>query len=641
MNMTLHEFLNKNRFAVSVLTHSVVIVLGYSLAFLTRFSPEIFQTPAYVSVFLLTVGPLLFLRLCSYMYFGLFKGLMRYTGTKDLINIIKGAMTGTLLFAAFSLFTVLGFSRSVIVIDMAYNILLIGGLRLAVRMFKEETGRRAPEGGTSVSKKILIVGAGNAGEMILREINNNHRLSYEPKGFVDDDRGKRGRTIHGVKVLGNTRDIGKIAIRCGIEEVFIAIPSAGSKVIHRIVRTCKRANIKFKTLPHVGDLIEGRAALSQIRDVAIEDLLGREAANIDMSFIGKELSGKVMLVTGAAGSIGSELVRQIARFKPSKVIMFERAESDLYRIELEAVEKFNSVEFVPFVGDIRDEERVRECVEAYRPGYIFHAAAYKHVPMMEMNPREAVKNNVFGTRVLLDIACEYDVEKFVLISTDKAVHPTNIMGATKRVTELLMLAKASDRPRATNFVAVRFGNVLGSNGSVVPLFKKQIADGGPVTITHPDVTRYFMTIPEAAQLVIQAGAMGSGGEIFLLEMGAPVKIKDLAENLIRLSGLVPEKDIPIVYCGLRPGEKLFEELLIDGEGVQKTHHNKIYVLKSKSINGRALNAHLKRLSDLCNAGSQDEVRQVLKELVPEYIYNRTVERRPGVDGKGRFEAVHL
>lgn len=612
------ELILKYRRAIIVSIHMAIIVLAYLLSFASRFEILFYHSPENLSLFASTLIPLLVLRLSSYWYFDLFKGLWRYAGLRDLKDIIKASFLGTMLFALYVFLSTRGdgFPRSVFIMDFAYNILLVGGIRMIVRIYREETEKDRSKEKLNL-RSVLIVGAGDAGEMILREMQNNPRLGYNPVGFVDDHRGKRKSTIHGVPVLGNTRDICKLAELYSVDEIIIALPSATGKAMRRIVNTCKRAEVKFKTLPFIGDLIDGNVSISQIRDVAIEDLLGRDSVSLDMSLIGKELSNKVIMITGAAGSIGSELVRQVARFNPRKVILFERSENDLYHLEIELKKWGLKTRFVPFVGDIRDEERVRECMGLYRPVYIFHAAAYKHVPMMEMNPAEAVKNNIFGTKVLVDLAAEFEVEKFVLISTDKAVRPTNVMGATKRVAELILQAKSASNSN-THFVAVRFGNVLGSNGSVVPLFKKQIKEGGPLTLTHPDITRYFMTIPEAVQLVIQAGAMGTGGELFLLEMGEPVKISDLADNLIRLSGLTPGEDIEIVYTGLRPGEKLYEELLIDGEDIKRTHHSKIWILGSRNTDIEALYSGLNDIESACKTGNDNEVKAILKELVPEY-----------------------
>lgn len=619
MITNIKPFILKYRRVIVVSIHASLIVLAYSLSFLSRLESSFYLSSEYSTLFALTIIPLLFSRLTSCWYFGIFKGLWSYTGIEDLLNIIKASFLGTLLFSLyiFAMTRGEGFPRSILIIDLAYNILFIGGIRMAVRLYKEGTGKIKLKA-SSDAKNVLIVGAGDAGEMILREMQHNPKLGYNPVGFVDDDRSKRKETIHGVAVLGNTRDMCRVVRDYSVDEVVVALPSATGKAMRRIVNTCKRAGVKFKTLPFIGNLIDGKVSVSQIRDVDIEDLLGRDAVDLDMSLIGKELANKVIMVTGAAGSIGSELVRQVALFNPKKIVLFERGENDLYNFEMELKRKSLNTKLVYFVGDVRERERVRECMELHRPTYIFHAAAYKHVPMMEMNPAEAVKNNIFGTKVLVDLACEYNVEKFVLISTDKAVRPTNVMGATKRVAELILQSKAASEGGNTHFIAVRFGNVLGSNGSVIPLFKKQIADGGPVTLTHPEITRYFMTIPEAVQLVIQAGAMGDGGEIFLLEMGEPVKIRDLAENLIRLSGLTPGEDIEIAYTGLRPGEKLYEELLIDGEGIKKTHHKKIWVLEGTKADTEFIDSILKDIEIASKEGKDSEVKSILKKLVPEY-----------------------
>jgi FlaA1/EpsC-like NDP-sugar epimerase len=608
----------KYRKLIIVSIHVFIVVAAFFFSFASRLDFGFINTPAFFNIFLSTLVPLVIIRMSFYRLYDLFRGLWRYTGLKDLGDIIKASFLGTLMFAVYVFFVQegKGFPKSIFIIDFAYNILFLGGVRMAVRIYRESIIKTSAEP-KDHSKKVIIIGAGKAGEMLLREMKSNPSLGFNPIGFVDDDRSKLGQTIHGVRVLGNTRGICKLAEIHSIEEAIIAMPSAKGSKIRRIFNTCKRAGVRFKTVPFIGDIIDGKVKISQIRDVAIEDLLGRDTANLDMSLVGKELTDKVIMVTGAAGSIGSEIVRQASRFKPKMIVMFERAENDLYHFELELSKQEWGTKFISFVGDVTDRERVKSCLEMYRPAYIFHAAAYKHVPMMELNPSEAVKNNIFGTRTMADLAVEFNVDKFVLISTDKAVRPTNVMGATKRIAELILQEKSATQS-STHFVAVRFGNVLGSNGSVIPLFKQQIEQGGPITVTHPDITRYFMTIPEAVQLVIQAGAMGQGGEIFVLEMGSPVRIKDLAENLIRLSGLTPGKDIAITYTGLRPGEKLFEELLIEGEGVKKTHHNKIWVLESPVAKLDALCPTLSRLQSMLKEGAMQEIKLMLKELVPEY-----------------------
>ncbi|MDZ4163985.1 MAG: nucleoside-diphosphate sugar epimerase/dehydratase [Smithellaceae bacterium] len=608
----------KYRLAIIIAIHMFIITLSYLLAFASRLDFTFYRSPAQLHLLAWSTPFLLALRLFSCWYFDLFRGLWRFVSLRDLLAIIKASLLGTLFFAVFIFLATRGegFPRSVFLIDFTYNIILMGGIRMAVRLFRENIQNFRLDD-TSERRQVLIVGAGAAGEMILREIQNNPRLGYDPVGFVDDDKSKHKTTIHGVPVLGDTSLIETLVKHHGIREVIIAIPSAASRTIRKIVASCQAAGAGSKTLPFIGDLIDGRVSVSQIRKVSIEDLLGREPTQLDMSLIGRQLAGRVILITGAAGSIGSELVRQTARFGPKKIILYDQSENDLFHLELELKKDGPAVEFLPVIGDIRDKCRVRQCLERHRPSYMFHAAAYKHVPLMEVNPVEAVKNNIFGTQILAEAAAEYGVENFVLISSDKAVRPTNVMGATKRVAELILQAKSRSGGK-TQFLAVRFGNVLGSNGSVIPIFQKQIAAGGPVTITHPDITRYFMTIPEAALLVIQAGAMGQGGEIFLLEMGESMKIRELAENLIYLSGLTPGLDIDIVYTGLRPGEKLYEELLIAGEGIKKTHHDKIRVLNGQDIDGEKLAARLQELEALCHNGDNNEIKRLLKELVPEY-----------------------
>ena len=619
------ELILKYRRPLVFILQVSLIVISYFLSFASRFELTFFyKRPEYLTLFFKTLPVLLLLRTVSYWYFDLYKGLWRYVSVKDLRSIISASFAGTLLFALYTFVIVRhpGFPRSVLVIDFAYNILFFGGIRMIVRLYRESRAKANRNEGDN-SNNVLIVGAGDSGEMILREMIKNPRLGYTPVGFVDDDRKKRKNTIHGYTVFGNTRDIPMVVDKYDVSEVLIAVPSATGKAIRRIVNVCKRADVRFKTLPFVSDLIDGNVSISQIRDVAIEDLLGRKTAELDMALIADELAGKVIMITGAAGSIGSELVRQAANFNPKKIILFERGENDLYHLELELKRGRYKTAFVPYVGDVRDNDSISACMERYRPSHVFHAAAYKHVPMMEMNPSEAVKNNVIGTKNLADMSVLYGVEKFVLISTDKAVRPTNVMGATKRVAELALQSKNALTHCNTHFVAVRFGNVLGSNGSVIPRFKKQIAEGGPVTVTHPDITRYFMTIPEAVQLVIQAGAMGKGGEIFLLEMGSPVKITSLAENLIRLSGMKPDQDIKIVYTGLRPGEKLFEELLTEGEGVKETYHEKIKVLDSGKMDALFIDSYIEKLVTVCRKGSAIQIKTMLKELVPEYSPART------------------
>jgi FlaA1/EpsC-like NDP-sugar epimerase len=612
----------QNRLAIIIPLHAAIIMAAFFLAFVSRLEIAFLHSAWYRELFLSSLPLLVALRLFSCWYFDLFRGLWRYVSVGDLVNIIKASLLGTLLFTlwVFIAFRGEGFPRSIFVLDFLYNILLMGGFRMAVRLFREKSGHLAFNNNDESRRRVLIVGAGKAGEMILREIRQNPRLGYNPVGLVDDDRAKQGSAIHGVTVLGPTESLAALARQHRIQEVIIAIPSAGAPTIRKIVQICRAAPVPSKTLPFISDMIDGRAPLSQIREVALEDLLGRNPVRLNMAQIGARLANQVVLVTGAAGSIGAELVRQVARFRPASIVLYERGENDLFHLEQDLKQELPEVAFTPIIGDIRDGERIRRVLAQQRPGFIFHAAAYKHVPLMEINPAEAVKNNIFGTKTLVTAAAEAGVENFILISSDKAVRPTNVMGATKRVAELIVQRQAKGLTRGARFLSVRFGNVLGSNGSVIPLFKKQIAAGGPVTVTHPEVRRYFMTVSEAAQLVLQAAVMGKGGEIFVLEMGEPVKISDLAENLIYLSGLTPGEEMPIVYTGLRPGEKLFEELLTATEGVTRTHHEKIWVLDDgRMLACDLLEAGLSELEAICRGrGEDEEIKAILQRLIPDY-----------------------
>ncbi len=428
-------------------------------------------------------------------------------------------------------------------------------------------------------KRILIVGAGDAGEKILREIIENDHLPYSVVGFIDDDPKKHGRSIHGIPVLGSLNELARIVEDEEVKEILIAIPSATGDQIRRIVDICKTCQIAYKTLPGIGEIIDGRVSIKALRDVNYEDLLGRSPVQLDMGEIRGYLDGKVVLVSGCGGSIGAELCRQIVRFRPRMLILVDASEANLFHIEMELHGELEGDRCRAVLGRVQDEKLMASVFQKYRPQVVFHAAAYKHVPMLEKNPWEAVVNNIIGSRVIMEMARRHEAERFVLVSTDKAVRPTNVMGASKRVTELLLHTLQGT---GTRFMAVRFGNVVGSSGSVIPVFRNQIEQGGPVTVTHPEVRRFFMTIPEAAQLILQAGGMGQGGEIFILKMGTPVKIVDMARDLIRLSGREPDRDVKITFTGLRDGEKLYEELITVGEGIVSTKHEKIMVLRTDS-----------------------------------------------------------
>lgn len=603
--------LSKRRILV-FLSDLVLISVALCTSFLLRFdftiSPPVFELFDECLLVVLVVKPLVFISI------GFYQSMWRYASIQDAIEIFKGVTISSVL----TIFTILflrqftPIPRSIFLLDWFLLLALIAASRLAWRMYREncQTGKSCS------GPRTLIVGAGEAGSMLFKEIRRHPHTSYNVIGFVDDDPEKKGLKLHGVPVRGTTRNL-KALIRVNeIEEVIIAMPSAGSKVIRGIVDSCKNANVTFKTLPSIGELIDGNPSVSQIKNVEIEDLLGRDPVVLDRELIGSYLTGKRVLVTGAAGSIGSEICRQVASFRPSKLILLEQAETPLYEIEKELCAGFSQLRILPLVADVRDRDKVHAAFEEFQPQVVFHAAAYKHVPMMEYNPSQAVLNNVFGSKNISDAAHRFRVENLVMISTDKAVNPTNVMGATKRAAEIYI--QALSRTSTTKFTTVRFGNVLGSNGSVIPLFKEQIAKGGPVTVTDKRVIRYFMTIPEATQLVLQAGSISSGSKILVLDMGEPVRIIDLAEGLIRLSGLTPYEDIDIVFTGLRPGEKLFEELLIDGEGVLPTSHQKIKVLAPVHVDMNPVQEELEVLYTAARSDRVDELMESLKRLVPEF-----------------------
>jgi FlaA1/EpsC-like NDP-sugar epimerase len=507
----------------------------------------------------------------------------------------------------------------------------IAGNRLCIRMFFQRffmpatTGRfsakQPPSGAQPPAprrKRLIIIGAGSCGEKIFREIRNQARSRYDVIGYLDDDPNKIGKKIHGMPVRGGIGDLKFVAHKFDADEALIAIPSATDGEMRRVVAVCKDSGVKFKTLPGYGELIDGRVTVSAIREVDFRDLLGRQTVRLDEKMIGDCLRGNSILVTGAGGSIGSELCRQIARFRPDRLVLLDRAESPLFEIEYDLGMDFADLNFHSVLGDILDRRLLRSIFTDHHPRIVFHAAAYKHVPMLEMQPWKAVENNIVGTDALVEVADEFQIDRLVLVSTDKAVRPSSVMGASKRVAEIVTLNQNHCDTSKTRFMAVRFGNVVGSIGSVVPLFKKQIQNGGPVTVTHPEVTRFFMTIREACQLILQAGAMGSGGEIFILDMGTPVRIVDMACDLIRLSGFEPDVDISIAYTGLRPGEKLFEELMIENEDVLPTPHQNILALKGGQCDLSTLKTQIDELADLAAQRDFDGIRAKLREVVPEY-----------------------
>jgi len=602
----------RKRRIIVFFSDNLLISLALCLSFLLRFDfaipPEQRDLFWECLVVVLVVKPLVFL------VTGFYKSLWRYASVQDAVEILKG-VTLSSVFAVFAVIILrqsTPIPRSIFILDWILLFALLATSRLMWRLWRETyVVDRSCEG-----PRTLIVGAGEAGSLLLKEIRRQPHADYTVCGFVDDDPLKMGMKLHGIPVLGASQQLKKLIIANEIEDVIIAMPSAGSNTLRNIMDSCKNANVTFKTLPSITELIDGTLTISQIKKVEIEDLLGRDPVVLDRELIGNYLTGKRVLVSGAGGSIGSELCRQVAQFTPEKLILLDQAETPLYEIEKELIARFPKVRIMPLIADVRDRDKIMQTFEEYAPEVVFHAAAYKHVPMMEYNPTQAVLNNVFGSRNIADAAHRFKVHNMVMISTDKAVNPTNVMGTTKRSAEIYI--QALSRTSSTKFTTVRFGNVLGSNGSVIPLFKAQIAKGGPVTVTDKRVIRYFMTIPEATQLVLQAGSMGNSSEILVLDMGEPVRIIDLAEELIRLSGLTPYEDIDIVVTGLRPGEKLFEELLIDGEGIMPTAHTKIKVLAPVHIDLQPIRDELERLYEAARSDSVLELMESLKRLVPEF-----------------------
>ena len=618
------KLFGKGRIFLIVAVQVGIVVLSLWVAFAVRFDFHI--PPVQLERFYQLLPALLLLKLTVFWWLGLFRGWWRYVSMADLLVIVKANVFASLLFLLYSFMAHRGVNmpRSVLVLDWVFCFLLMGGVRFVTRAIRENY-LPMPSRSRLPRTRVLVVGAGDAGQAIAREIRLNPTLNLEMVGFVDDDRNKRKQSFQGFPVLGKLKRIGRICREKGVDEIVIAIPSAPGKALRQIVERCRETGIKFKTLPGVGQLIDGRVSIQNIKEVGLEDLLGREPVRLDVAGIEYYLKGKVVLVTGAGGSIGSEICRQVARFRPKQIVLFENSETPLFEIERDLLARFPEVPIVPIIGDIRFKARVDAIFDEFMPDVVFHAAAYKHVPMMECNPAEAANNNVRGTKIIAEAAHQFGVKRFVMISTDKAVNPTNVMGATKRVAELYVQALA--RRSRTHFVTVRFGNVLGSNGSVIPIFKEQIAKGGPVTVTDPEVTRFFMTIPEASQLVLQAGSMGRGGGIFLLDMGESVKIVKLAEELIQLSGYLPYEDIDIVFTGLRPGEKLYEELLLAGEGVLPTSHEKIMVARAAEHDEALLVRQIEELYQYVRSMDLVGVVGKLHEIVPEYQSAPSVKER--------------
>ena len=629
------------RIIALVLTDAVLFNISYFLSYLIRAEFNIHQIifEQYFPIYVDNLVVITLIKIAVYYAAGLYKRLWRYAGSEELLRIVFVGALASLLSIAYIELTQQMMPRSIYILSFMFDIIFTGGIRFLYRYFTGGTRpvgffnavkgifqNDKPENNQPYINRIMLVGAGDAGASIIREIRTSRSHSEKVVAVIDDDPNKRGRSINGVKVVGNQADIRIMARRYEIDEIIIAIPSASRKQIQSIVNECNKTKCKVKTLPSLMDLINDKVSVSKLRDVNIEDLLGREPVKLNIKKISDYLEGRIILVTGGGGSIGSELTRQVAKYKPRRLILLDIYENTVFELSNELQNKYPQLELEVVVASITDVVRMKEVFKKYRPHVVFHAAAHKHVPLMEDNPKEAIINNVLGTKILVDLADEYAIQKFIMISTDKAVNPTNVMGATKRLGEMIVQEK--NNHSKTSFAAVRFGNVLGSNGSVIPIFRKQIEQGGPVTVTEKNITRYFMTIPEAARLVIQAGALTDDGEIFILDMGEPVKILELAENVIKLSGYIPYEDIDIIITQLRPGEKLHEELLHKGELNTTTSHEKISVGKTIPLSEKiqetlgsgtyALDKVIReQVAYMSDAGAKDWLHEYLPSYVEE------------------------
>ena len=606
----MNSLILKYRRILVVWLHLTLIMGASYAAFSLRFDGSI--PPQYLELWWQTLPWLVAIQAATLVPFRLYEGIWRYTGIWDLRNIVAGVTIGSGVFYLLVQWRPAGlfYPRSIVIIDSLLLILAMGGVRLGRRIYRElwHVGRE---------KRVLIFGASDAGEMIVRDMKQTDQYEYEPIGFVDDNRDKIGQRIHGVPVLGTREDLPRIIAERRPHEILIAMPHADAATIRGILKALEPHKIKITTLPNLRDILDGTVTVSQIRNLSVEDLLTRAAIGLDSTPVRRFIKGRRVMVTGAGGSIGSELCRQIAALKPAALLLYERYENNLFAIVNDLADRAGGPRATPIVGDVGDIARLDAVLQEHRPEIIFHAAAHKHVPLMEQNPCEAVKNNVMATRLLADAAERHGVDRFILISTDKAVNPTSVMGATKRVAELLVQSQGVGS--GTSFFTVRFGNVLASNGSVVPRFLQQIRAGGPVTVTHPEMRRYFMLIPEAAHLVLHTAAQGASGEIYVLEMGEQVKVVDMARNLIRLSGLVPDEDIPITFVGLRPGEKLFEELVSRDETVTPSGIDKILRVRQRDVPAPdRLAREVASLERLALEGRATEALAQLRAIVPEF-----------------------
>ncbi len=614
----LHKMMATQRRVFLIFLDLFAIIVSYVGAYLLRFGGNIPRTE--MSLMTNTIFVVMVVRFAMFAYFKVYTGLYRYASINDLIQIIKAVTVGSILLVIpVYFFKIPLFPRSIFILEWLLLIFLSGALRFGLRAIREVMPSILRPG-----KRTLIIGAGDAGEMIAREIRSTKELNCQPVGFIDDDPAKRGVRIHGIPVLGDQSELENIVEKKHISEIIIAIPSASSKQMRNIIQRCRNAKVSFKTSPPLRDILDGRISMNQVRDISVDDLLGRDPISLDEGVIRKFISGRRVLVTGAAGSIGSEICRQSSRFHPEILVMLDRAENNLYRLELELSSSFPDVDKVAVVADVCDKRKIDSIVSEYHPDVVFHAAAYKQVPLMEYYPEEAVKNNIIGTRTIAETTIRHGVSAFIMISTDKAVRPTSVMGATKRIAEMMVNAMSSEGN--TKFVTVRFGNVLGSDGSVVEIFTRQIENGGPVTITDPRMTRYFMTIREATLLVMMAGAIGSNGKLMVLKMGEQVKIVELAKDMITLAGFTPSEDIEIEYTGLRPGEKLHEELFIDSEGMLPSIHPKIMIAQTTGPENDNLMTEIDELHALALDTRRVDVVDKIGRIVPSFTPNRQILR---------------
>ena len=606
--------LGKWKKPILILSDAVLINLAYILAFYFRYNYKNFKFYSNDYKEIAIIVTVIYIA-CFYL-FKLYESLWSYASVDEFMLAIGGCIVANIVTIAFVRIIGHAFTYGVSILACAFSIIFILGFRMSFRVYDRFTGIMNCNVSKNDRNRVMIIGAGAAAAMVIKEMKSSSQANYTPIAVIDDEPYKKGKNIVGVKVLGNRKDIISIAKAKDIETILIAIPTIEDEDKQQILEICKKTKCKIEIIPGMYEIINGKVSLSQIRKVDIEDLLGRKAVVLDTEGIAGYIQNKTILVTGGGGSIGSELCRQIIKFSPKQLIVFDIYENNAYDLQIELKYKYPKLDLKVLIGSVRDKKRLEDVFKTYSPNIVFHAAAHKHVPLMEESPMEAIKNNVFGTYNVAECAHRFNVERFVMISTDKAVNPTNVMGATKRMCE--MIIQSMDKISKTHFVAVRFGNVLGSNGSVIPLFKNQIAHGGPVTLTNKYITRFFMTIPEAAQLVLQSGAYAQGGEIFVLDMGKPVKIYDLAWDLIKLSGFEPNKDIKIEVTGLRPGEKLYEELLMSEEGLTNTKHAKIFIGKPTFSDLGVMKEKMKELAVIIEANDVEALTSKIKDIVPTY-----------------------